>query len=93
LDPLANVDPAIIEEIHRSRARYREHELDCLVHAAQRYAIERDREDSNIKAARVSKAERDLRAAIDNAYSALHPGPITMKDVEERLWLKGLKEE
>lgn len=92
-DPLANVDPAIIEEIYRSRARYREHELDCLVHAAQRYAIERGREESNIKRARVAKAEQDLMAAVDRAYSAMHPGPITMDDVEERMWLNRLEEE
>lgn len=69
-------DEEVSKEIRRLRREDRRETLLGVVEEAVLYDAEMQRDDNAYKA-RLNKREDALRAAIEHAYKAMHPGDIT----------------
>ncbi len=78
-EPLA--DEKLLAQVREDRAEDRKNTLEWIVEAALLYYLETQRSDGAHKA-RLSARERELREAIEAAYEAMHPGPITKEELE-----------
>jgi hypothetical protein len=77
----------LYQEVMRSRAEWRKECIDRLVEDAILFRAEQDRDDG-FHRARLSKREHYLLDAAEELHKAMHPGPVTMTDIE---WAKRLR--